>query len=373
MAQQCYYSVLGVSRDADDGAIKSAFRKGAMKFHPDRNRDDPDAEQKFKEINEAYECLSDPQKRAAYDRLGHAAFRQGMNGAGGFAASAFADVFDDIFGDFMGGRGRARGPGRGADLKYNLEITLTEAFHGRKAEITVPGSVACDTCEGSGARPGTGPTTCGTCRGAGRVRMQQGFFTIERTCPACQGEGRVIADPCTDCGGQGRVRRERALSVDVPPGIEDGTRIRLSGEGEAGPRGGPEGDLYIFVHVARHDLFERDGADLYCACPVPMTTAALGGEIEAPTIEGGRVKIEIPEGVQTGKRFRVRGKGMTRLHQKGRGDLFVEITVETPVGLNARQKELLRQFCEEGGGEECCPQSKGFFQKAKKFWEVVTD
>lgn len=378
MAQD-FYSVLGVARDADEAAIKSAFRKGAMKFHPDRNKDDPEAEKRFKELGEAYEILSDPQKRAAYDRYGHAAFRNGgangfAGGAQGFAASAFADVFDDIFGEFMGGRGaRGRGPGRGADLKYNLEISLADAFTGKKVEIKVPGSVACGTCEGSGAKPGSGPTTCSTCRGAGRVRMSQGLFMIERTCPACGGEGRVISDPCTDCGGQGRVRRERTLAIDVPMGIEDGTRIRLSGEGEAGPRGGPEGDLYIFVHVAKHDLFERDGADLYCALPIPMTTAALGGEFEAPTIEGGRVKITIPEGAQTGAKFRIRNKGMTRLNQKGRGDLIVEVAVETPTGLNAEQKELLRQFCAAGGGEDCCPQHRGFFQRARKFWENVTE
>ncbi len=378
MAQD-FYVALGVARDADDAAVKSAFRKCAMKYHPDRNGGDPAAEQKFKEINEAYECLSDPQKRAAYDRFGHAAFKGGMNGANGFAggagfsAAAFADVFDDIFGEFMGARRGPRGPGRGADLKLSLDITLREAFAGKKAEITVPGSVACETCEGSGAKPGSGPTTCAACRGAGRVRIQQGFFTIERTCPQCGGEGRIIADPCTDCGGQGRVRRERTLMVDVPAGIENGTRIRLSGEGEAGPRGGPEGDLYIFVNVAKHDLFERDGEDLYCELPVPMTTAALGGDIEAPTIEGGKVSISIPEGVQTGKRFKVRGKGMSRLNRQGRGDLYVEILVETPVGLSAKQKELLKQFCEAGGGEECCPQSKGFFQKAKHFWENVTE
>lgn len=379
--QTCFYATLGVERSADEAAIKSAFRKGAMKFHPDRNGGDPQAEQKFKEINEAYEILSDPQKRAAYDRFGRAAFQNGgMNGAGGFggaqgfASSAFADVFDDIFSEFMGGRGqRGRGPGRGADLKYALDINLREAFAGKKAEIIVPGSVACEPCEGSGAKPGSGPTTCGACRGAGRVRIQQGFFTIERACPQCGGEGRVISDPCTDCGGQGRVRKQRTLAVDIPAGIENGTRIRLSGEGEAGPRGGPEGDLYIFVNVETHDLFERDGADLYCELPVPMTTAALGGEVEAPTIEGGKVSISVPEGVQTGKRFRIKGKGMTRLNQKGRGDLFVEILVETPVGLNARQKELLKQFCEAGGGEDCCPNSKGFFQRAKNFWESVTD
>lgn len=376
---QDFYSLLGVDRSADDAAIKSAFRKAAMMYHPDRNNGDPDAEHKFKEVNEAYECLSDPQKRAAYDRYGHAAFRNGHGGAGfngfqgGFDASAFSDVFEDLFSDIMGARGgRGRGPGRGADLKYSLQISLEEAFAGKKASITVPGSVACEACEGSGAKKGTGPTTCGTCRGAGRVRVQQGFFTLERTCPHCGGEGRVIADPCADCGGQGRVRKERTLMVDIPAGIESGTRIRLAGEGEAGPRGGPEGDLYIFVDVEKHDLFERDGADLYCALPIPMTTAALGGDLEAPTIEGGRVSISVPEGAQTAKRFRVKGKGMTRLNQKGRGDLFVEIAVETPVNLTARQKELLREFC-EAGGEDCNPSSSGFFKRAKKFWENVTE
>lgn len=371
MAQD-YYSVLGVDRGADDAAIKSAFRKAAMQHHPDRNQGDAAAEQKFKEVNEAYECLSDPQKRAAYDRFGHAAFKNGQSGGAGFNgfdASAFSDVFEDLFSDIMGARsGRARGPGRGADLKYALEISLEEAFNGKKASITVPGSVACETCEGSGAKKGSGPTTCGTCRGAGRVRVQQGFFTLERTCPQCGGEGRVISDPCTDCGGQGRVRKERTLMVDIPAGIEAGTRIRLAGEGEAGPRGGPEGDLYIFVDVKKHDLFERDGADLYCNAPIPMATAALGGEVEGPTIEGGRVAISIPEGAQTGRRFRVRGKGMSRLNQKGRGDMIVEIAVETPVNLTARQKELLKEFC-EAGGDDCNPSSTGFFKRVKKFWD----
>lgn len=373
MAQD-FYSVLGVDRGADAAAIKSAFRRAAMKYHPDRNQGDTAAEQKFKEVNEAYECLSDPQKRAAYDRYGHAAFKNGggagANGFhGGFDASAFSDVFEDLFSDIMGARGaRARGPGRGADLKYALEISLEEAFVGKKASITVPGSVSCETCEGSGAKKGTGPTTCGACRGAGRVRVQQGFFTLERSCPACGGEGRVIADPCTDCSGQGRVHKERTLMVDIPAGIESGTRIRLAGEGEAGPRGGPEGDLYIFVDVRKHDLFERDGPDLYCTAPIPMTTAALGGDVEGPTIEGGRVSIAIPEGTQTGRRFRIRGKGMSRLNQKGRGDMIVEIEVETPVNLTARQKELLREFC-EAGDDDCNPSSTGFFQRVKKFWD----
>lgn len=372
-----FYATLGVDRAADAAAIKAAFRKAAMQHHPDRNQGDPLAEQKFKQVNEAYEILSDPQKRAAYDRFGHAAFRNGNAGGGGFAngfdGSAFSDVFEDLFGEFMGGRGgRGRGPGRGADLKFSLDITLADAFAGKTATIEVPGSVACGTCEGSGARAGSGPTTCGTCRGAGRVRFQQGFFTMERTCPDCGGEGRVISDPCTDCGGQGRVRRNRTLNVTIPAGIESGTRIRLAGEGEAGPRGGPEGDLYIFVNVEDHEFFERDGENLYCALPVAMTVAALGGNIEAPTIDGGRVTVSIPEGAQTGQQFRVRGKGMSRLNQKGRGDLVVEVRVETPVGLNARQKELMREFC-AAGGDDACPQSKNFFQRAKKFWDSVTE
>ena len=379
MAQD-FYQLLGVDRGAEPAALKSAFRKAAMQYHPDRNPGDPGAEQKFKEVNEAYEVLSDPQKRAAYDRFGHEAFKNGgMNGAGGGAgfggggagAGAFSDVFEDIFNEFMGG-GRSRGPGRGADLKYALEISLAEAFAGKKATIQMPGTVPCETCEGTGAKPGSGPVTCPTCRGAGRVRFQQGFFTMERTCPDCGGEGRIIKDPCTDCGGSGRVRRERTLAVDIPAGIESGTRIRLAGEGEPGPRGGPEGDLYIFISVGDHDIFERDSQDLYCAVPLPMTTAALGGEFEAPTIDGGRVKIKVPEGAQSGRRFRVRGKGMSRLNQKGRGDMFVEIAVETPTGLNAEQKALLKKFC-DAGGDEACPESKGFFAKAKAFWDGLAE
>ncbi len=378
MAQD-YYDVLGVAKDASAADIKSAFRKNAMKYHPDRNPDNPEAEQKFKSLGEAYEVLSDEQKRAAYDRFGHSAFQNGAGGFGqgagqGFNGSAFSDIFEDIFGDFMGGgRGGARrGPGRGADLKYSLEISLEDAFKGKKSQITVPGTVACEPCTGSGAKPGTSPASCQTCNGVGRVRVQQGFFTLERTCPGCQGEGKVISDPCTTCRGQGRVTKERTLSVDVPAGIENGTRIRLSGEGEAGPRGGPEGDLYIFVGVGEHELFERDGPDLFCALPVPMTTAILGGDLEAPTIDGGRVKISVPEGAQFGKRFRLRGKGMSQLNAKARGDMYVEIQVETPVKLNARQKELMREFQSECG-DDASPQTENFFHKAKKFWDGVTD
>ncbi len=375
-----YYETLGVERGADEKAIKSAFRKAAMKYHPDRNPGDAEAEQKFKEAGEAYEILSDPQKRAAYDQYGHAAFQNGGGangfggGAHGFNASSFADVFDDIFGEFMGGArgGARRSPGRGSDLKFTVEVTLEEAYRGKKATVTVPTMEGCDVCSGSGAKPGTSPTNCGTCGGVGRVRAQNGFFMVERACPTCGGQGRTIEDPCGNCGGQGRVRREKTLEVDIPPGVEDGTRIRLAGEGEAGMRGGGAGDLYLFISVAPHELFEREGADLYCALPIPMTTAALGGDIEAPTICGGRVQIKIPEGAQTGKRFRLRGKGMNSIRSATvRGDLYVELVVETPVRLNAKQKDLLRQFCEAGGGD--CPQSKGFFDQAKDFWERVTD
>ncbi len=379
MAQD-YYEILGVSRDASAAEVKSAFRKKAMKYHPDRNPDDPEAEKKFKSLGEAYEILSDDEKRAAYNRYGHAAFQNGAGGfgggaAGGFNSGAFSDIFEDIFGEFMGGqRGPSRrGPARGADLKYNLEITLQEAYRGKKTNITVPGSVACDTCGGSGSKPGSSPTTCNTCNGVGRVRVQQGFFTLERTCPSCMGEGRVISDPCTNCNGQGRVTRERTLAVDVPAGIESGTRIRLSGEGEAGPRGGPEGDLYIFVSISSHPLFERQGPDLFCELPVPMAIAILGGEVEAPTIDGGRVKISIPEGAQSGKRFRLRGKGMTQLNTKSRGDMYVDIQVETPVKLNGRQKDLIREFQTECLGQDSSPQSEGFFKKAKSFWDSFTD
>ena len=380
MAQD-YYDLLGVERSADPAAIKSAFRKLAMKYHPDRNPGDEEAERKFKEIGEAYEVLSDEQKKAAYDRFGHAAFQQGgMGGAGGggmggMGAGAFSDIFEDIFGDFMGGGGgrtRQRSSAqRGADLKYDLDVTLQEAYSGTQKEVSIPSSEACDVCEGSGAKAGTTPQTCPTCGGAGRVRAQQGFFTVERTCPTCQGQGQIIADPCTNCGGQGRVRKTRTLQVDVPAGVEDGTRIRLTGEGEAGLRGGPFGDLYLFVSVQEHELFERDGPDLYCDVDVPMATAALGGDVEVPTIEGGRVKIKIPEGSQSGTKFRLRSSGMSQLRRKTRGDMFVELRVEFPTNLSPRQKELLREFCAEGDGEDC-PKSNDFLGKARDFWDRLS-
>ncbi len=380
MAQD-YYSLLGIAKDADAVVIKSAFRKLAMKFHPDRNPGDAEAEKKFKEIGEAYEVLSDEQKRAAYDRYGHAAFQNGAGRGpgggqpGGFSGSAFSDIFDDIFGEFMGaqrGGGARRNPGRGADLKHEITISLEEAFAGKKASFSLNSSEACEPCEGSGAEPGSKPTTCQTCQGVGRVRAQQGFFTVERTCPACHGQGQTISNPCSACAGQGRIRKQRVLAVDIPAGVEDGTRIRLAGEGEAGVRGGPFGDLYLFVHVREHNLFERDGPDLYCSVPVPMVTAALGGEIETPTIDGGRVKIKIPEGAQTGRKFRLRGKGMSMLRRKDRGDMLVELQVETPSKLSPEQKELLKEFASISG-EDTNSHSNNFFQRAKAFWESMTE
>ncbi len=370
MAKQDYYETLGVSRSASGADIKSSFRKLAMKHHPDRNPGDKAAEQRFKELNEAYEVLKDDQKRAAYDHLGHAAFENGGGGhhpGGQFDFGSFADVFDDLFGDFMGG-GRQRGSqSRGADLRYNLEISLEEAFEGKQAQIKVPTTVRCETCNATGSAKGAAPGACPGCRGSGRVRAQQGFFTIERTCPSCGGHGRVITDPCDACSGSGRVHREKTLSVKIPRGVEDGTRIRLSGEGEAGTRGGTPGDLYIFISVAAHRMFRREGANIFCRIPMPLSTAALGGQIEVPTIEGKRARLQIPEGTQTGHRFRLRGKGMTELNGNARGDMFAEIVVETPVNLTKRQKDLLREF-EEAGGNSTHPESEGFFSRVKELW-----
>lgn len=379
-----YYEILGVTRGCDDAALKSAFRKLAMEHHPDRNGGCEEATGRFKEINEAYSILSDPQKRAAYDRFGHA----GLNGAGGGPGGAqfhdvsdiFNDVFGDVFGDmFGGGRQRQRsGPARGQDLRYDLEISLEQAYAGSDVEITVPAAMTCEACEGSGAKPGTSPTTCTTCGGAGRVRASQGFFSIERACPRCGGSGEMIMDPCGECRGQGMVRKERTLSVRIPAGVDDGARIRLAGEGDAGGRGGPRGDLYIFLSVRPHELFERDGLDLLCTVPVPMAIAALGGEMDAPCLLGGehcdgesKLKVRVPEGAQTGRTVRLKGKGMPSLRSRDRGDLVVELFVETPTRLTARQKELLAEFA-QGCGEQQHPKSASFLGKAKRFWDEVT-
>jgi molecular chaperone DnaJ len=369
MAKRCFYEVLGVVRGASDADLKTAYRKLAMKFHPDRNPGDGEAEHRFKEVNEAYEVLKDGDKRSAYDRFGHAAFEQasGGHGFGAEFASSFADIFDDFFG--MGGARRGRGTGRerGADLRYNMEITLEEAFQGKSAQVRIPTSVACDTCAGSGAKAGTKPKACATCGGQGKIRHAQGFFTLERTCPACQGRGQVIDHPCPACGGVGRTSRERALSVNIPPGVEDGTRIRLSGEGEAGVRGGPAGDLYIFLSLAAHAFFQRDGADLHCRAPISMATAALGGDFEVPTIDGGNTRVRIPEGTQSGRRFRLQAKGMPVLRSKQTGDMYVQVVVETPQNLTKRQRELLSEF-QKLSSNETNPESTGFFGRVKEFF-----
>ena len=371
MAKADFYETLGVARGADEKELKSAFRKLAMKYHPDRNPGDAEAEKKFKEIGEAYEVLKDPQKRAAYDRFGHSAFENGMGGGGGpggFGGGGFSDIFEDIFGEMMGGgRRRSGGRERGADLRYNMEITLEEAFQGKTAQIRVPTSVSCDECSGSGAKPGTQPETCATCGGAGRVRASQGFFSIERTCPTCQGRGQTIKDPCPKCSGAGRVTEERSLSVNIPAGIEDGTRIRLAGEGEAGMRGGPSGDLYIFLSVKPHEFFQRDGADLFCSVPISMTTAALGGQFDVTTLDGSQARVKVTEGTQNGKRFRLKGKGMPVLRSSHKGDLYIQVRVETPQKLTRRQRELLQEF-DELSSNENNPESNGFFARMKEFF-----
>jgi molecular chaperone DnaJ len=368
MAKRCYYEVLEVERQAHDSDLKAAFRKLAMKWHPDRNPGDKSSEARFKEINEAYEVLKDPDKRAAYDRFGHAAFEHGgLGGAGGFGTdfgSAFSDLFEGIFG--MGGARSRSGRERGADLRYNMEISLEEAFSGKAAQIRIPTSVTCESCSGSGAKQGSRPKACPTCGGQGRIRHAQGFFTLERTCPGCQGRGQVIDNPCPSCAGSGRVTRERALSVNIPPGVEDGTRIRLAGEGEAGVRGGPAGDLYIFLALASHPIFQREGADLHCRVPISMVAAALGGEFEVPTIDCSKSRVKVPEGTQSGRRFRLQGKGMPVLRSKQTGDMYVQVLVETPQKLTKRQRELLSEF-ERLSSQDTHPESAGFFGKVKEF------
>jgi molecular chaperone DnaJ len=375
MVKRCYYETLSIERTASDGDIKVAFRKQAMQWHPDRNPGDKDAEHRFKELNEAYEVLKDPDKRAAYDRFGHAAFEHGgMGGAAhGFGAdfgTTFSDLFEGIFG-MSAGRGRGSGRERGADLRYNMEITLQEAYAGKAAQIRIPTSVTCEACSGSGARSGTKPKACPMCAGHGKIRHSQGFFTLERTCPNCQGRGQVIDNPCGSCAGSGRVTRERMLSVNIPSGVEDGTRIRLAGEGEAGVRGGPAGDLYIFLSIGAHPFFQREGADLHCRVPVSMVTAALGGDFEVPTIDGGKTRVKVPEGTQSGCRFRLQGKGMPVLRARQTGDMYVQVAVETPQNLSKKQRDLLAEF-DRLSSEETQPEASGFFGKVKEFLDGLS-
>ncbi|HKQ56112.1 MAG TPA: molecular chaperone DnaJ [Methyloceanibacter sp.] len=379
MAKRCYYDVLGIGRGSRDSEIKAAFRRMAKECHPDRCNGDPHAEKRFKEVNEAYEALKDPQRRAAYDRFGHAAFEPGLGGGGahGFGAdfsASMSEMFDDLFGEFMGQRRPRQRSGRerGSDLRYNMEITLGEAYQGKTAQIRVPTSVTCESCSGGGAKAGTSPTTCRTCNGAGKVRASQGFFTIERTCPTCQGRGQTIETPCPSCTGTGRVTRERTLSITIPAGVEDGTRIRLAGEGEAGLRGGPPGDLYIFLSIKPHEFFQRDGADLFCRVPIAMTTAALGGQIEVPTIDGGRTRVKIPEGTEGGKQFRLKDKGMPVLRSRQQGDLYIQVEVETPKNLSRKQRDLLKSF-EEASSASTSPASTGFFARVKDFFEGIRE
>ncbi|RVV97869.1 molecular chaperone DnaJ [Mesobaculum littorinae] len=379
MAKRDFYDVLGISKGTGADEIKKAYRKKAKELHPDRNSDNPQAEAQFKEVNEAYDVLKDPEKKAAYDRFGHAAFEGGMGGGGGGPrggayqggdfASAFSDVFDDLFGDIMGGQ-RGRGgqrATRGSDLRYNMRVSLGDAYQGKQRTISVPTAVQCEVCHGSGSEGGAEPQTCPTCAGMGKVRAQQGFFTVERTCPTCAGAGQIVKNPCSACGGAGRVQKERSLSVNIPAGVETGTRIRLAGEGEAGLRGGPAGDLYIFIEVEEHPLFQREGHHLHCRVPVSVTTAALGGDIEVPTIEGGRSRVKVPAGSQSGKQMRLRGKGMPMLRGGGAGDMYIELAVETPVNLSSRQKDLLREF--DKLSEDNNPESSSFFSKVKTFWD----
>ncbi|MDG1764966.1 MAG: molecular chaperone DnaJ [Paracoccaceae bacterium] len=374
MSKRDYYDVLGVPKGSEQEALKKAYRSKAKELHPDRNSDNPNAEAQFKEVNEAYEVLKDADKKAAYDRYGHAAFEgggggQGFGGGGDFS-SAFSDVFDDLFGDFMGGgRGGRQQQSRGSDLRYNLSISLAEAFAGLQKTINVPSAVSCGSCNGSGAAGGSSPTTCPTCSGLGKVRATQGFFTVERGCPTCSGVGQIIKNPCSSCGGQGTQKKDRALNVNVPPGVETGTRIRLAGEGETGPRGGVSGDLYIFIEVSKHKIFERDGLNLFCRVPVAMAKASLGGEVEVPTIDGGRSRVRIPAGSQSGRQMRLKGKGMPAIKTSQKGDMFIEMAVETPVNLTVRQKELLEEF--EQLSEDNNPETNSFFSSVKTFWESM--
>lgn len=386
-----FYKTLGVEKGASKEELKKAYRKLAMKYHPDQNKDNPEAEAKFKEISQAYDILKDEQKRAAYDQYGEAAFDGSMGGGGGGGgfpgggmgggAGAFSDIFEDMFGDMMGGGRGGRSSGgaaRGSDLQYTLEITLEDSFKGKEAKIKVPVNETCETCKGSGGEGSSGAANCDTCDGHGRIRQQQGFFTVERACPTCQGQGSVIKDPCKKCSGDGRVKKEKSLQIKVPNGVDSGRRIRLSGEGEAGFRGGPRGDLYVLLSIKAHKFFKRDGANLYCRVPIPVTKAALGGEIEVPTIEGKASKVKVPSGTQTGQQFRLKGKGMTMMQSQNRGDLFIEIFVETPVNLNKKQQDLMKQLDKDigdgkGGTDKHSPESGTFFNKMRDFWDDLKE
>jgi molecular chaperone DnaJ len=382
MSGKDFYKILGVDSSASAEDIKKAYRKLAMKYHPDQNKDNAEAEEKFKEVSQAYEILKDDQKRAAFDRYGAAAFDGSMGPAGGaggfsgFGAGAFSDIFEDMFGEFMGGR-KAGSKARGSDIQYAVELSFEEAFTGKEFTIKIPLNEECDSCTGSGAEAGTNPEKCSTCAGSGRVRQQQGFFTIERTCPTCNGQGTTIKNPCKKCAGQGRIRKDKIIKVKIPAGVESGRRIRLNGEGESGIRGAERGDLYILIGIKPHKLFQRDGSNLHCRVPIPITKAALGGDIEVPTIEGTSAKIKIPAGTQTGQQFRIKGKGMSIMRSEARGDMFIEIFVETPVNLDKKQQDLLKQLdgsmSSEKLGNKHSPQSSGFFQKMKEFWDDLKE
>jgi len=375
MAKICFYDILEVDRGASAEELKKTYRKKAMQYHPDRNPGNAEAEAKFKEVSEAYDILKDDQKRAAYDQYGHAAFENGGMGGGrgssGFDG-AFSDIFEDLFGMGGGRSRRSNAPSRGADLRYNLTITLEDAFTGKEEKITIPSAIPCGGCEGTGAAAGSKPETCGGCNGLGKIRTQQGFFTVERTCPRCQGQGKVISSPCGECHGAGNKQKNKSLSVKIPAGVEDGTRIRLQGEGESGPKNGPSGDLYIFISIEYHPIFQREGEHIFCSVPIALTTAALGGEINVPTVNGGKTKLKINAGNQTGKQYRLRGKGMPILHSTQFGDMVIQTSVETPVNMTKKQKELLRAFADECG-DEVSPESSGFIDKVKELWDDLTD
>ena len=374
MADKDFYEILGVQKNASDDEIKKSYRKLAMKYHPDRNKDDKESERKFKEVSAAYEILKDSEKRSAYDQYGHDAFRQGGGGQGfGDFGGGFSDIFEEFFGGGFGGQSRQRGPQRGNDLRYNMSVSLQEAYNGKKSQIRIPSYEGCDLCSATGSADKSGPSTCSTCGGQGKVRSTQGFFSIERPCPTCGGEGSSIKNPCLKCSGTGQVKKQKTISVTIPAGVDTGTRIRISGEGEPGQRGAGNGDLYIFVEVQKDKLFEREEENIFCQIPISITTAILGGDVEVPTIEGKKARLNIPPGTQSETQFRLKGKGMSILRQTRRGDMYVEANVEIPVNLNSKQKAILQEFEKEGGtSKKHSPKSQSFFSKLKEVWEDLT-